>query len=287
MLPVVYGSSRALRGLTVLAACLAPVLAEAGDPSRDDVAWGAPAKVVKTGAEVAVRARVRIEGHGEPAPVLPAGQPVMLRYEVQNSGKADVVLKHAGFWPNHHLVVRDAAGNEPAPSAKGKLAAAAFAPRAQRDKNAPWAVAPGKIDASEGAYDLGELYDLSKPGSYTVQVDYEEDIAFSTNRLAFRIDAAAERDATEFTAKVVAVEIVGKRRLTALRAHFDPHFVVTVHILEVSGAAPFRAGDYQAFAIHSPAKTFGGDDPMGKTYTFRLTRTAEQNQTLWHLALKD
>jgi hypothetical protein len=258
--------------------------AQAGDTSKDDVAWGAPGKVVKTGAELPVRARVQIEGHvGEASPVLAAGQPVMLRFEVQNAGKSDVVLRHAGFWPNHHLIVRDAAGSEPAPSAKGKTAAAAFAPRGPRDKNAPWAVAPGKLDASEGAYDLGELYDLSKPGSYTVQVAYEEDITFSSNRLAFTIESAA----MEFTAKVIAVEMLGKRRLMTMRTHREPHFAITVHVLEVSGALPFRAGDDMAFAIHSPAQMFRGADPIGKTFTFQLTRTVQESQPPWHLALKD
>jgi hypothetical protein len=282
------GSSRAAPWLAVLAAWLAPVVAAANEAPREAVPWGKPAKVVKTGAEVPVRARLQIEGDlGEAAPVVAAGKPIVLRLEVQNAGSKDVLLRHAGFWPNHRLIVRDASGAEPARLAKGKAAAAAFSPRGPRDKNVDWPLAPGKIDASEGAYDLGELFDLSKGGAYSVQVEYEEDIAFATNRLAFTIEAA-ERGAEsvfEFTGKVVSVEVAGKRRLPALVTHFDPRFLVTVHVLSVSDPnAPFRTGDYPAFAIHSPAQTFGAADPMGRTFTFQLTSIKEKNQTPWRLA---
>lgn len=55
-----------------------------------------------------------------------------------------------------------------------------------------WKIKPGAVDASEGAYDLAELYDLSVPGRYTVRVDYEEDLAFSSNTLPFwRVRAGA------------------------------------------------------------------------------------------------
>ena len=35
-------------------------------------------------------------------------------------------------------------------------------------------MAPGKDDATEGNYNLLELYDLKKPGLYSVQYLYEE-----------------------------------------------------------------------------------------------------------------
>jgi hypothetical protein len=67
-----------------------------------------------------------------------------------------------------------------------------WAPTAQRhsrhgprDKNVEWIVKPGGKDASEGNYDLATLADLSVPGRYTVRVDYEEDISFASNTLAF------------------------------------------------------------------------------------------------------
>ena len=74
----------------------------------------------------------------------------------------------------------------------GKTGAAAFSPRGPRDKNVEWKIKPGAVDASEGAFDLAELCDLSAPGRYTVRVDYEEDLAFISNTLPFwRVRAGA------------------------------------------------------------------------------------------------
>lgn len=140
---------------------------------RDLIAAPAPVKpqaVEESGVEVdglrgkvsLVRQKFRI------------GDPIIAAYAVKNVSKADLVLWHSGFWPNHQVLVRDAAGKEPPLTPLGKQCRNAFAPGGGRGKNVPWKVEAGKEDSTEGAYDLTKLYDLGNPGRYTVQYIYEE-----------------------------------------------------------------------------------------------------------------
>ena len=57
---------------------------------------------------------------------------------------------------------------------QGRQRFKAFAPGGARDKNFPSELAAGKEDATEGNYNLLDLYDLKKPGLYSVQYLYEE-----------------------------------------------------------------------------------------------------------------
>jgi hypothetical protein len=102
------------------------------------------------------------------------GEPIETTFTVKNVSDARQIIWHSGFWPNHQLIVRDAAGNEPSLTADGSKRRKAFSPGGERGKNAPWETAPGSEDSTEGRYDLTKLYDLSKPGRYTVQCIYEE-----------------------------------------------------------------------------------------------------------------
>ena len=146
----------------------------AGDAKwRDTLAAPAPSKaraVEEFGVEVnGLRARVTLARQK-----FAVGKPIEVAYAVKNVSKAEQVLWHSGFWPNHQILVRDADGKEPALTPRGKQCRDAFAPGGRRDKNVPWKVAADKEDATEGAYDLTKLYDLARPGRYTVQYVYEE-----------------------------------------------------------------------------------------------------------------
>jgi hypothetical protein len=102
------------------------------------------------------------------------GEAIEVKYAVKNVSQTDQVLWHSGFWPNHLILVMDAAGKEPTLTGLGQAGRQAFAPGGGRDKNVPWTVKPGAEDATEGNYDLTKLCDLSKPGRYKVQYIYEE-----------------------------------------------------------------------------------------------------------------
>jgi hypothetical protein len=133
-----------------------------------------------------VRARVFVAAAPtDPEPVTEIGSPVRISYEVENTSGVPVKLWHAGFWPNHRIVVTDPSGAAPPLTPQGKAGFDAFSPRGPRDKNVEWIIPPQKVDKSEGDYDLTDLADLSAPGRYTVRIDYEEDIAFSSNTLPF------------------------------------------------------------------------------------------------------
>ena len=122
------------------------------------------------GAEVkGLRARVSLAKEK-----FPAGEPIAVRYVVKNVSQEEQTLWDSGFWPNHLIIVHDAAGKEPPLTAFGLQCRQAFSPGGERGKNARVKVPAGGEDATYERYDLTKLYDLSMPGRYTVQYVYEE-----------------------------------------------------------------------------------------------------------------
>ncbi len=105
---------------------------------------------------------------------IPVGSPAQVKYCVKNVSKGELTLWHSGFWLNHQIIVHDADGKEPPLNAIGAAGRKAFSPGGDRDKNFKVKLAPGAEDDTEGAFDLTWVYDLSKPGHYTVQYIYEE-----------------------------------------------------------------------------------------------------------------
>jgi hypothetical protein len=101
------------------------------------------------------------------------GEPIQVRYTKTNVSDRPLTLWHSGFWPNHRIRVCDQRGELAPLTEQGQLRFKAFAPGGGRDKNFPNELAPGK-DAPEPAYNLLDLYDLRKPGLYSVQYLYEE-----------------------------------------------------------------------------------------------------------------
>jgi uncharacterized protein (TIGR03067 family) len=103
-----------------------------------------------------------------------SGEAIPVKYVVKNVSKEEQILWHSGFWPNHVIVVKDAEGKEPPLTQFGQQCRKAFSPGGERGKNAPVRVPPGGEDTAYEQYDLTKLYDLTKPGRYTVRYVYEE-----------------------------------------------------------------------------------------------------------------
>ena len=122
------------------------------------------------------------------------GSPVQVKYCVKNVSKGEQLLWHSGFWPNHQIIVHDADGKEPPLNAMGAAGRKAFSPGGDRLEIIAVKLAPGAEDDAEGAFDLTWVYDLSKPGRYTVQYIYEEKQGgwqgrMTSNEAAFEITA--------------------------------------------------------------------------------------------------
>jgi hypothetical protein len=142
------------------------------------------------------------EVNGLRATVAPAikrvkvGEPVPVCYAVRNVSKEEQTLWHSGFWPNHLILAKDADGKDVPLTALGKRCRDAFSPGGPRGKNVPVRVAAGGEDAAYERYDLTRLFDLSRPGRYTVQYVYEERQAggwqgrLPSNEAAFEVVAA-------------------------------------------------------------------------------------------------
>jgi RNA polymerase sigma factor (sigma-70 family) len=151
-----------------------------------------------------------------------ASDRIVVSYVVKNVSKEEQTLWHCGFWPNHQIIVKDAGGKEPPLTAFGQQCRKAFAPGGERGKNVAVKVPAGGEDAAYEQYDLTKLYDLSKPGRYTVQYVYEEkqggwEGRLPSNAAAFEMVAANDKDEksgqTEYQDKLqgrwLAVELDG------------------------------------------------------------------------------
>jgi len=150
------------------------------------IPWGAPARAVESGQIAGLRARVRLASSADDAlPVVAAKPPLAIRYEVKNVSPQPLTLWHSGFWPNHRIRLFRPDGGEAPLTPHGRKMREAFAPRGKRGKNVEWIVEPGKVDDTEGRYDLTELFDLSRPGLYLLQVEYEEEVRLHSNVLPF------------------------------------------------------------------------------------------------------
>src|SRR5579864_4026223 len=130
------------------------------------------------------------------------GVAIPVKYVVKNVSKEEQTLWHSGFWPNHVIIVKDAGGKEPPLTPFGEQCRKAFSPGGERSKNVPWKVPAGGEDAAYEPYDLTKLYDLAKPGRYTVQYVYEEKQAegwqgrLPSNEAAFEVVAKEDRQYT-------------------------------------------------------------------------------------------
>jgi RNA polymerase sigma factor (sigma-70 family) len=131
-----------------------------------------------------------------------AGEPIEVKYVVKNVSKEEQTLWHSGFWANHQVLVNDADGKEPPLTEFGEERRKAFSPGGVRKKNSPVEVPAGGEDAAYEKYDLTKLFDLSKPGRYTVRYVYEEkqggwEGRLPSNEAAFEVTAKDEKKRDE------------------------------------------------------------------------------------------
>lgn len=102
------------------------------------------------------------------------GDPIQVRYVKKNVSDKVLTVWHSAFWPNHRIRVCDQQGELMPLTEQGKLRYGAFSPGGERSKNYSVEMPPGKEDTTEGNYNLLDLYDLKRPGLYSVQYLYEE-----------------------------------------------------------------------------------------------------------------
>ncbi|MBN1256480.1 MAG: zf-HC2 domain-containing protein [Planctomycetes bacterium] len=102
-------------------------------------------------------------------------EPIIIQYEVKNTGSEAVVLWLDGFWPNHRIEVLDEKGKPVAMTEAGKKCDAAFTPQGERDPENALTLAPGEADMELTPFDLREFFQLETPGTYTVRYLYQEE----------------------------------------------------------------------------------------------------------------
>lgn len=98
-------------------------------------------------------------------------QPLMLTYEFQNHSEKPIVFYQGDFGCNHAIVLKDANGNEPTLTKRGRYLKERFKNGLVRDQNLPVNVLPGKT--SQATIDLAQYYELN-PGRYRVKVLFRE-----------------------------------------------------------------------------------------------------------------
>ena len=130
--------------------------------AKKTLVWGMPVKGLSANVTM-VKSDYKV---GEAIPI------IYTKMNITMDQKIDVW--DAGFWPNHKIFVRDANGNDVDSTAKGEELFKAFAPGGSRDKNVKITLDPRMTRSPLERYNLAELFKLDTPGTYSVQVVYEE-----------------------------------------------------------------------------------------------------------------
>jgi len=281
----------------------------AGGPvATAGVPWGEAGRQVAENTPVSLRSRVRLAAHPDDTePAVEVGATLLLLYEMQNDGASPISIWHAGFWPNHRILVSNAKGEAAPLTPFGKTAMESFDPRGVRDKNVEWPLEAGAIDASEGAYDLNKLYELPVPGRYTVRVDYEEEMLVRSNTLPFWLlpvgaaepahgqgtDAEGTKAMSgetktmrvRFAARVESVRTLSEYSGTAKPVHADPRFALILHVEKATpSGSGIAANAREVFLIHSVAKLFRGggvESSVGGEFEFSVQRTKSAQGIRW------
>jgi RNA polymerase sigma factor (sigma-70 family) len=173
-----------------------------------------------------------------------AGEAVPVNYAVHNVSRTEQIVWHSGFWVNHLILVRDAAGREPPLTPFGRRCRSAFSPGGERSKNVPVPIPAGGTDAAYEEYDLTKHYDLSRPGRYTVQYVYEEkhggwEGRLPSNEATFAIVVKATADGTA-AAKAARVEEAIQLTLASARPEYKAGEAVDLTLtIKNNGKDPF------------------------------------------------
>jgi hypothetical protein len=123
------------------------------------------------------------------------GEPVVLRYSIQNVEKQEATIWISGFWPNHRVRVVHQAGQPATLTEFGKQCEAAFSPGGPRDKNVRQKLEAGDTYDRYAPIQLDRLFQLPA-GTYQVRVEYHESAGPTpaqvlSNELTFRVGAGA------------------------------------------------------------------------------------------------
>ncbi len=76
-----------------------------------------------------------------------------------------------------------------------------------------------------------------------------------------------------FTGTVTQLEPLGQREATVYPVGVDPRFLLTVQVdsIEQNRSSPVTSDEGISFAIHSPARLLGTEDPGGRKFRFKAT----------------
>lgn len=90
-----------------------------------------------------------------------------------------------------------------------------------------------------------------------------------------------------FVADVKWIEVMGKRKVTAIPVGPDPRWLVAIDIVSLEKpATPFTQKGRMILAIHSPVKLFAvdGKEAVGKVYSFTLSGIMREGLPSYHYA---
>ena len=130
--------------------------------AKKTLVWGMPTKGLSANVSM-VKSDYKV---GEPIPIIYTKMNITM--------DQDIDVWDAGFWPNHKLFVRDANGNDVDMTPRGEEISKAFSPGGSRDKSVKVTIGPRMSRSPLERYNIAEYFKLDTPGTYTVQVVYEE-----------------------------------------------------------------------------------------------------------------
>lgn len=93
---------------------------------------------------------------------------------ITNGGETPIGVRHAGFWPNHVVILRDASGKE-LPLTKRGIAfrKGTMEDYLNRDHNELFTLRVGEVSDGGSNLNLQAMY-APKPGTYSLTVEYLE-----------------------------------------------------------------------------------------------------------------
>lgn len=148
-----------------------------GGPEGAGVTWGAEVQ--------GLRSRIWVD-----RAVFGPRDSITVHYEIQNASKAEKVIWHSGFWPNHRIDVTGPSGEPAALTPLGEQARKSFSPGGPREKNVPVPLKPGETDSAWPTFKLRDYFVMDAAGAYLVWYTYQEgNVTLTSNRL--RIDLQA------------------------------------------------------------------------------------------------
>jgi hypothetical protein len=105
--------------------------------------------------------------------VFKLAEPILLHSYMTNSSSATVTFWESGFAPNTKIQMTDANNRPLSLTTLGASFARAFDPGGARPKNVPITLQPGQTYRMEDE-DVQALFAIASPGTYRIQVTYEE-----------------------------------------------------------------------------------------------------------------